>query len=51
MQSSEKGKTIGHNDILIAGTALEYDMVLITNNLSHFGLIKELKIDHWEFST
>jgi tRNA(fMet)-specific endonuclease VapC len=45
----KKGKTIGHNDLLIAGTAIENDMTLITNNLNHFGLIKGLRIDHWEF--
>jgi tRNA(fMet)-specific endonuclease VapC len=44
----KKGKTIGHNDILIAGTAIEHDMVLLTNNLSHFKLVKGLSIDHWD---
>ncbi len=42
-----KGKTIGHNDILIAGTAISLKMVLVTNNTRHFGLIEELEMDNW----
>jgi len=41
------GKIIGHNDVLIAGIALEQDMVLITNNTSHFNRIDQLIIDNW----
>lgn len=41
------GKVIGHNDVLIAGIALEQDMVLITNNTSHFGRIEGLSLDNW----
>ncbi|MCB0571738.1 MAG: type II toxin-antitoxin system VapC family toxin [Phaeodactylibacter sp.] len=41
------GKVIGHNNVLIAGIALEQDMVLITNNTSHFGRIEGLSIDNW----
>lgn len=41
------GQVIGHNDILIAGTAIFNDMVLITNNVSHFGRIEGLAIDNW----
>lgn len=39
---------IGHNDILIAGTAIENDLILITNNTKHFSLIKGLEIDNWK---
>ena len=42
-----KGVTIGHNDVLIAGTAIQHDMKLITNNTKHFGNIDELLIDNW----
>lgn len=41
------GKVIGHNDVLIAGIALEQDMVLITNNTSHFNRIDGLSLDNW----
>jgi len=41
------GKSIGHNDILIAGTAIENDMVLITNNANHFNRIAGLEIENW----
>jgi tRNA(fMet)-specific endonuclease VapC len=43
----KNGETIGHNDILIAGTAIVNDMTLITNNVNHFGRIKGLSIDNW----
>lgn len=42
-----QGLSIGHNDTLIAGTALEYDLQLITNNLNHFKRIPNLEIESW----
>lgn len=44
-----EGKTIGHNDILIAGTAISMDMILVTNNTRHFKLVEGLQIDNWVF--
>lgn len=41
------GQTIGHNDALIAGTAIVNDMTLITNNIRHFSRIAGLDIDNW----
>ena len=43
----KKGKTIGHNDILIASTAMVNNMTLITNNEKHFKNIEDLDIDNW----
>ena len=43
----KKGQTVGHNDVLIAGTAIIYDLTLITNNVSHFSRISGLDIDNW----
>lgn len=43
----KSGVTIGHTDILIAGTAIENDLILITNNTKHFSPISELEIDNW----
>jgi len=43
----KSGKFIGHNDILIAGIAIENDCVLITNNSNHFSRINNLEIDNW----
>lgn len=42
------GNFIGHNDVLIAGIALENDYVVITNNVAHFSRINNLKIDNWK---
>jgi tRNA(fMet)-specific endonuclease VapC len=35
----KKGQVIGHNDVLIAATAITQSMVLVTNNTAHFGRI------------
>jgi tRNA(fMet)-specific endonuclease VapC len=43
----KSGQIIGHNDILIAATAIVNDMTLITNNSTHFSRIPELQIDNW----
>jgi tRNA(fMet)-specific endonuclease VapC len=38
---------LSHNDVLIASIAMINDLVLITNNTSHFSRIKDLEIDNW----
>jgi tRNA(fMet)-specific endonuclease VapC len=43
-----RGVTIGTSDILIAGTALENDLTLVTNNEKHFEAIPMLKIENWK---
>lgn len=43
------GAPIGHNDVLIAGIALDQDMVLVTNNINHFQRVEGLSIDNWAF--
>lgn len=44
----KKGKTIQHTDALIAGTALEHDLQLVTNNTKHYQDINELELDNWK---
>ncbi len=39
-----KGEPISLSDILIASTAIVYNLTLITRNIKHFERIKELKI-------
>jgi len=41
------GQTVGHNDVLIAGTAIVNDLTLVTNNTRHFTRIRGLDIDNW----
>jgi tRNA(fMet)-specific endonuclease VapC len=41
------GKIIGDADILIAATALEHDLPIVTNNTSHFSRIKGLTVLNW----
>lgn len=43
----QSGKTVDDIDLLIAGIAIENEMLLITNNESHFDRIPGLKIQNW----
>ncbi|MCU0360988.1 MAG: type II toxin-antitoxin system VapC family toxin [Bacteroidia bacterium] len=43
-----KGLTIGTSDILIAGIALDNELVLVTNNEKHYAPIRGLKIENWK---
>ncbi len=42
-----QGKMIDEFDILIAATALHYDLILVTNNEKHFERIDNLIIENW----
>ena len=46
--SLRKGGTLIEDiDLLIAGTALAYNLTLVTNNIRHFDRIPEIKIESW----
>lgn len=42
-----QGIIIGISDLLIAGIAIENDLMLITNNKKHYQAIQGLKIGDW----
>ena len=42
-----QGTLIGDADILIAATAVEYGLTLVTNNTNHFQRIKGLSLQNW----
>jgi tRNA(fMet)-specific endonuclease VapC len=42
-----EGIAIGHNDIMIAATAIENDLKLITNNDRHFKHVPGLEYETW----
>jgi tRNA(fMet)-specific endonuclease VapC len=44
----QTGKPVDDIDLLIAGVAMENDLVSVTNNVSHFGRISGLRIDNWK---
>jgi tRNA(fMet)-specific endonuclease VapC len=44
----QRGITIGTSDLLIAGTALERGLTLVTNNEKHYEPIQGLKIENWK---
>ena len=43
----KKGTPVDDIDLLIAGIALEHNLILITNNTSHFERIEGLEIRNW----
>lgn len=47
MRLKEAGTPIGGNDLWIASHALSIDAVLVTNNLSEFSRIDNLKLEDW----
>ena len=42
------GNLIDDIDILIAGIALSNNLVMVTDNTSHFGRIENLKVENWK---
>ena len=42
-----KGLPIGPYDLLIAGTSLAYDMIMVTSNISEFKRITEITVEDW----
>ncbi len=42
-----KGIVIGNSDLLIAGLAIDSELVLVTNNEKHFKQIPTLEIENW----
>ncbi|GGD68569.1 type II toxin-antitoxin system tRNA(fMet)-specific endonuclease VapC [Lacimicrobium alkaliphilum] len=42
-----KGTPIGPYDILIAGTALAANSILVTNNTKEFSRVDNLRLDNW----
>ncbi len=44
----QSGNSVDDIDLLIAGIAIENDLILVTNNVGHFGRIKDLKIQNWK---
>ena len=43
----KNNQVIGHNDVLIGATAIEHDLILVTNNSNHFSRIPALSLDNW----
>lgn len=44
----QSGKTLDDIDLLIAGIAIENEMMLVTNNDNHFSRVPGLKIENWK---
>jgi tRNA(fMet)-specific endonuclease VapC len=43
----QRGQIIGDADILIAATAIENNLAIVTNNESHFSRITDLQVLNW----
>jgi len=46
-QLRRRGQPIGAYDILIAGTALANDLILVTSNLREFNRVEGLRVEDW----
>jgi tRNA(fMet)-specific endonuclease VapC len=43
----KRGKPISDMDMFIAATAIEEDLILVTDNVKHFSRIPGLKVENW----
>ena len=43
----KQGRPIGSYDVLIAGTALHHQLILISSNLKEFSRVDGLKLENW----
>jgi len=43
----KRGQPIGAYDVLIAGTALAHELILVTSNLREFNRIEGLRLENW----
>ena len=44
----KRGLIIGHNDLMIAATALQHGLTLVTHNTREFGRVSGLRIEDWQ---
>jgi len=44
---TRRGEVIGDADVLIAATAMENGMGLVTNNEAHFRRVRGLRVENW----
>ena len=42
------GQPVAEFDLLIGSTAIHYNLVLVTNNIKHFGRMQHLTIENWK---
>lgn len=43
----KSGEVIDDFDLLIGATAVAFDLIMVTNNTSHFERIKDIKLEDW----
>ena len=44
----KRGLIIGHNDLMIAATALQHGLTLVTHNTREFGRVPGLVVEDWQ---
>ncbi len=42
-----RGERLADADLMIAATALEHNLVVVTGNLRHFGRVSSLRVENW----
>ena len=43
----QRGELVDEFDMIIAGQALEDELILVTDNVKHFNRIPDLKVENW----
>ena len=43
----KEGNIVDDLDLLIGATAIEYNMILVTNNEKHFARLQNIKVENW----
>lgn len=43
----KEGNIVDDLDLLIGATAIEYNMILVTNNEKHFARLQKIKVENW----
>ncbi len=43
----QRGRPIGAYDVLIAGTALAHELILVTSNVGEFNRVEGLRVEDW----
>lgn len=41
------GRTVDDFDLLIGATAVHYGLIMVTNNISHFDKLRNIKVEDW----
>ena len=47
IRSRRRGERLSDADLMIAATALEHNLIVVTGNLNHFQRVNGLRVESW----